>query len=91
MHRHGHAAAACLGLSAQRACGGTPRGTHCLLTPQPRTSANPTDCFQITLRDGTEVAAFEHGMTLSIVALRGSVPQQWALDFKMSIGAGARA
>ncbi|KAG2428034.1 hypothetical protein HXX76_012019 [Chlamydomonas incerta] len=25
-------------------------------------------------------------MSLSIVALRGSVPQQWALDFKLSIG-----
>ncbi|GIL81389.1 hypothetical protein Vretimale_1058 [Volvox reticuliferus] len=40
----------------------------------------------VVLRDGTEVQAFEHGMTLAIVALRGSVSSQWALDFQTSIG-----
>ncbi|GFR49954.1 hypothetical protein Agub_g12062, partial [Astrephomene gubernaculifera] len=40
----------------------------------------------ITLRDGTQLQAYEHGMSLSIVALRGSVPSRWALDFKTSIG-----
>ncbi|GIL68080.1 hypothetical protein Vafri_21393 [Volvox africanus] len=40
----------------------------------------------VVLRDGSEVQAFEHGMTLAIVALRGSVSSQWALDFQTSIG-----
>ncbi len=34
------------------------------------------DHLQIELRDGTKVEVFEHGMSLNIVALRGSVPQQ---------------
>ncbi|EFJ52374.1 hypothetical protein VOLCADRAFT_103032 [Volvox carteri f. nagariensis] len=40
----------------------------------------------VVLRDGTEVQAFEHGMTLAIVALRGSIPAQWTLDFQTAIG-----
>ncbi|GLC41238.1 hypothetical protein PLESTB_001084100 [Pleodorina starrii] len=40
----------------------------------------------VVLRDGSEVQAFEHGMSLAIVALRGSVPGQWAVDFQTSIG-----
>ena len=30
--------------------------------------------------------AYEHGMALSIVALRGSVPTQWVLDFRQGLG-----
>lgn len=30
--------------------------------------------------------AYEHGMAISIVALRGSIPSQYAVDFKTSIG-----
>ena len=41
---------------------------------------------QITLRDGSTAEVFEHGMSLNIVALRGSVPQQWILDFKATLG-----
>eukprot|EP00955_Chlamydomonas_euryale_P087053 364265-Chlamydomonas_euryale.AAC.19 len=32
---------------------------------------------QVELKDGQTVEVFEHGMQLSIVALRGSVPTQW--------------
>lgn len=38
--------------------------------------------LQIELRDGTQVEVYEHGMTLSIVALRGSVPEQWVAEFR---------
>jgi hypothetical protein len=34
------------------------------------------------LRDGSKADVYEHGMTLEIVALRGSVPQQWVLEFR---------
>ncbi|GBF91197.1 hypothetical protein Rsub_04866 [Raphidocelis subcapitata] len=40
----------------------------------------------VVLRDGTAVEAYEHGMSLSIVALRGSVPTQWVLDFRQGLG-----
>ena len=29
---------------------------------------------------------FEHGLSITIVALRGSVPSQWVLDFKAALG-----
>ncbi|KAI8466668.1 MAG: hypothetical protein J3K34DRAFT_379213, partial [Monoraphidium minutum] len=38
------------------------------------------------MRDGSSVEAYEHGMSLSIVALRGSVPTQWVLDFRQCLG-----
>ncbi len=41
---------------------------------------------QVTLKDGSEVQVFEHGMSLSIVGLRGSIPQDWILEFKMALG-----
>lgn len=41
---------------------------------------------QVLLKDGTAVEAYEHGMTLGIVALRGSVPTQWVLDFRQGLG-----
>jgi hypothetical protein len=41
---------------------------------------------QLVLKDGTTVEAYEHGMSLSIVALRGSVPTQWVLDFRQGLG-----
>jgi hypothetical protein len=37
---------------------------------------------QVELRDGSTADVYEHGMTLEIVALRGSVPQQWVLEFR---------
>lgn len=40
----------------------------------------------IELPNGQMVAVYEHGMSLAIVALRGSVPQQWIMDFKSSLG-----
>ena len=42
--------------------------------------------LQVTLKDGTQVDAFEHGMSISIVALRGSISAQAALDFKSVVG-----
>jgi hypothetical protein len=41
---------------------------------------------QVTLKDGSTAEVFEHGMSLAIVALRGSVPQQWIADFKATLG-----
>lgn len=38
--------------------------------------------MQVELRDGSKADVYEHGMTLEIVALRGSVPQQWVLEFR---------
>lgn len=40
----------------------------------------------VTLRDGTVVEAFEHGMSLSIVCLRGSVPAQWIVEYRQTLG-----
>ena len=40
----------------------------------------------IQLRDGSQAEVFEHGMSLSIVALRGSVPSQWVLDYRSTLG-----
>ncbi|MEW5310112.1 MAG: hypothetical protein WDW38_001941 [Sanguina aurantia] len=40
----------------------------------------------IELRDGTSVQAYEHGLMLAIVALRGSVPAQWVIDFRVTLG-----
>lgn len=37
---------------------------------------------QIELKDGSKVDVYEHGMSLEIVALRGSIPQQWIIDFR---------
>jgi hypothetical protein len=41
---------------------------------------------QIEMPDGTSVQAFEHGLSMSIVALRGSVPAQWIMDFRQGLG-----
>jgi hypothetical protein len=41
---------------------------------------------QVTLRDGTSVDVFEHGMSLSIVSLKGSVPSDWIVSFKACLG-----
>ena len=41
---------------------------------------------QLEMLDGTKVEVFEHGMSLSIVALRGTMPQQWILDFRSALG-----
>lgn len=41
---------------------------------------------QIELKDGEKVEVFEHGMSLSIVALRGSVPTQWIMDYRSTLG-----
>eukprot|EP00798_Chlamydomonas_sp_ICE-L_P026686 gene26686-4261_t len=41
---------------------------------------------KVELRDGTSIEVFEHGMSLTIVALRGSVPSQWILEFKQTLG-----
>jgi hypothetical protein len=38
--------------------------------------------LQIELKDGSSVSVYEHGMSLEIVALRGSIPQQWIIDFR---------
>jgi hypothetical protein len=38
------------------------------------------------MADGSTIEAFEHGLSLSIVGLRGSVPQQWILDFRTCLG-----
>jgi hypothetical protein len=38
--------------------------------------------LQIELRDGTQAEVYEHGMSLSIVALRGSLPEQWIVEFR---------
>lgn len=40
----------------------------------------------VELRDGTSIQANEHNLFLTIVALRGSVPQQWLSDFRGCIG-----
>jgi hypothetical protein len=40
----------------------------------------------VELRDGSQVEVFEHGMSLSIVALRGSVPAQWIMDYRSTLG-----
>jgi hypothetical protein len=37
---------------------------------------------QVILKDGSEVQAYEHGMSLSIVALRGSIPRHWIVEFR---------
>jgi hypothetical protein len=42
--------------------------------------------LQIQLADGTTIEAYEHGLSLSIVGLRGSVPQQWIVDFRSCLG-----
>lgn len=41
---------------------------------------------QVTLRDGSVVAATEHALSLAIVALRGSFPNQWVMDFRSILG-----
>lgn len=41
---------------------------------------------QVELRDGTSIEAYEHGLSLAIVALRGSVPAQWVIDFRLVLG-----
>ncbi len=46
----------------------------------------PPPCAQVELRDGTKVEVYEHGMSLSIVALRGSVPNQWVMDYRATLG-----
>jgi hypothetical protein len=38
--------------------------------------------MQVELKDGSTADVYEHGMTLEIVALRGSIPQQWVLEFR---------
>lgn len=40
---------------------------------------------QIELKDGSQVEVYEHGMTLSIVALRGSLPEQWVVEFRWAV------
>uniref|UniRef100_A0A383VEJ6 Uncharacterized protein n=1 Tax=Tetradesmus obliquus TaxID=3088 RepID=A0A383VEJ6_TETOB len=40
----------------------------------------------IELRDGTQAEVYEHGMSLSIVALRGSLPEQWIVEFRQGLG-----
>ncbi|KAG2487410.1 hypothetical protein HYH03_013979 [Edaphochlamys debaryana] len=53
----------------------------------PLAATGPAQAIKaVTLRDGTVVSAAEHGMTIAIVALRGSVPATTATDFKESIG-----
>lgn len=46
----------------------------------------PRLLHQVELPNGQLAAVYEHGMSLAIVALRGSVPQQWILDFKSALG-----
>ncbi len=36
-------------------------------------------CLPPHVRDSTKVEVYEHGMSLSIVALRGSVPNDWVM------------
>ncbi|KAG1669301.1 hypothetical protein FOA52_014862 [Chlamydomonas sp. UWO 241] len=40
----------------------------------------------VELRSGESIDVFEHGMSLSIVALRGSVPTQWVMDYRSTLG-----
>lgn len=42
--------------------------------------------MQIEFPDGSTVEAYEHGLSLSIVALRGAVPSQWIMDFRQGLG-----
>ena len=57
------------------------------MSPQLRETATAAlSLLQVELRDGSLVEVFEHGLSLTIVALRGSVPSQWILDFKMTLG-----
>uniref|UniRef100_A0A7S0RPJ7 Uncharacterized protein n=1 Tax=Chlamydomonas leiostraca TaxID=1034604 RepID=A0A7S0RPJ7_9CHLO len=49
--------------------------------------AGPAQALKtVTLKDGSSVEVYEHGMSLSIVGLRGSVPAQWILDYKSALG-----
>lgn len=41
---------------------------------------------QVEVPDGTTLQAYEHGLSMSIVALRGSVPSQWIMDFRQALG-----
>lgn len=63
---------------AARACAPAPA--------MPLMAACPATLPQVELPDGRSVEVFEHGMSLAIMALRGSVPQQWVMDFKASLG-----
>eukprot|EP00775_Hariotina_reticulata_P008867 gene8867-9046_t len=47
----------------------------------PRCASIATTSYTIELKDGSSVEVYEHGMTLFIVALRGSIPEQWVLEF----------
>ncbi|KAF5832125.1 hypothetical protein DUNSADRAFT_12136 [Dunaliella salina] len=85
---------------ANSACGGTGQGNRrSLLTALASAAAVAGVSLQaavhpeaaqalrtIELPNGQMVAVYEHGMSLAIVALRGSVPQQWIMDFKTSLG-----
>jgi hypothetical protein len=46
----------------------------------------PPAPLQVLMADGSTIEAFEHGLSLSIVGLRGSVPQQWIVDFRACLG-----
>jgi len=49
--------------------------------------ASPAHALKtVELRDGTNIEVFEHGMSLNMVALRGSVPNQWITDYRLTLG-----
>lgn len=68
-------------LLASAALGGGSAWAASLPLALPATAAK-----SVTLRDGTVVDAFEHSQSLSIVALRGSVPSQWITDYRSALG-----
>lgn len=54
------------------------------LLPFPAAPALAAKTVQLT--DGTAVEVYEHGLSLRIVALRGSVPAAWVVDFRGLLG-----
>lgn len=40
----------------------------------------------VLLPDGNLIQAYEHGLSLSIMALRGSVPNQWIMEYRTTLG-----
>ena len=67
-------------------CGRLPHNAQYYAHTLTHAHVNAHTCAQVVLRDGTQVEAYEHGMSLGIVALRGSVPTQWVLDFRQGLG-----
>jgi hypothetical protein len=63
-----------------------PGGAYASAAPDTTTTATARRRQVLAADPGEEVMAYEHGVSLAIVALRGSVPAQWVLDFRRTLG-----